>query len=54
VLPNFLVDVQTGTHAIGVPPAPALLGVCLATQAATVSSAGSIHMNNALDVVIGG
>jgi hypothetical protein len=53
VLPGFAVDVQTGSHAIPVPPTLSLLGVCVATQAATVASDGSIHLNNALDLTLG-
>jgi hypothetical protein len=53
VLPPFVVDVQAGSHALPVPPTPGLLGALIATQGATVSSAGSIHLNNALDLVLG-
>jgi hypothetical protein len=45
--------VQTGSHALPVPPTVSLLGVCVATQAATVASDGSIHLNNALDLMLG-
>jgi hypothetical protein len=54
VLPPYTVDVQAGLHAFPLPNDPALLGLCVATQAATVGADGSIHLNNALDVVIGG
>ena len=53
VLPPFVVDVKTGSHAIPVPPTPSLLGAVIATQGATVSPAGAIHLNNALDLVLG-
>jgi hypothetical protein len=53
VLPGFVVDVQTGSHALPVPPTVSLLGVCVATQAATVAGDGSIHLNNALDLMLG-
>jgi hypothetical protein len=53
VLPGFAVDVQTGSHAFPVPPTVSLLGVSFATQAATVAGDGSIHLNNALDLVLG-
>ena len=51
--PEVIVDVQAGSHSMPIPNDPALIGVCVATQGATVSLAGAIHMNNALDVVIG-
>ena len=54
VLPNYLVDVQAGAHAFPLPSSVSVIGTCVATQAATVASDGSIHLNNAIDVVIGG
>jgi hypothetical protein len=53
VLPGFAVDVQTGSHAFPLPPTASLLGVCVAPQACTGAGDGSIHLNNALDVVLG-
>ncbi len=53
VLPPFVADVKAGSHALPIPPTPSLLGVLIATQGATVSPAGSVHLNNALDLVLG-
>jgi hypothetical protein len=50
---GLLVDIQTGTHVFPLPSTPSLLGTCIATQAATVAADGSIHLNNAIDVVLG-
>jgi hypothetical protein len=54
VQPGFVIDVQAGNHAFPLPADPSLFGLCIATQGATVASDGSIHLNNALDVVFGG
>lgn len=54
VLPSFLTDVQAGSHTFPLPNDPSLFGLCLATQGATVAGDGSIHLNNAIDITIGG
>lgn len=53
VLPPFVADVEAGSHALPIAPTPSLLGVLIATQGATVSPAGLVHLNNALDLVLG-
>ncbi len=54
VQPSFLVDVQAGAHSIPVPSDLSFLGACIYAQGATVAPSGAIHLNNALDVTIGG
>jgi len=54
IQPTFLsVDVAAGAHAFPLPPNPSLAGICLATQGGTVAGDGTIHLANALDVVLG-
>ena len=47
-------DFANGTHNIPLPNNPSLIGQCIATQGATISALGQAHLNNALDIVIGG
>ena len=51
---GFLLDIASGTHSFNLPNDPGLMGLCIATQGATVSALGQAHMNNAIDIVIGG
>ncbi len=52
--PTQLTDVATGQHSIAIPAAPELLGLSLATQAATVDFGPlDVRLQNALDITIG-
>ncbi|MDF1798413.1 MAG: hypothetical protein P1V81_04500 [Planctomycetota bacterium] len=50
----FSLDIAAGSHSFPLPASPALMGLCLATQGGTISGSGTIHLGNALDVLIGG
>jgi hypothetical protein len=55
VLPNFFaIDIQAGAHSFPMPLDPSLFGIGLATQGGTVDGSGTIHLNNAIDLIIGG
>jgi hypothetical protein len=55
VNPGFMtIDIQNGVHSFPVPNSPTLYGLQFSTQGATVASNGSIHLNNAIDLIIGG
>lgn len=54
ILPGYIVDLKSGAHALPIPSQVSLLGVPIATQGATVAPGGSIHFNNALDLIFGG
>lgn len=53
VLGPYFVDVAVGVHALPIPPMPALLGLCVPTQGATLAPDGTIHLSNGLDVTLG-
>jgi hypothetical protein len=52
--PLMLLDVAAGSHGLPIPADAGLVGLCVSTQAGTISSTGTIHLANALDLQIGG